>query len=105
MKHLKLGAYSFTIDINELELVSGTEKKFTRGELPYDLKPLFDIVKSHKLNQKSIFVNILVNEYYSASGYLTQYANDGYSLESSDGSILIIRDSDETKITIVYTEY
>ena len=55
MKHLRLGCNAFIIDTRELSLTIGEDNYFSRDELPENLKPLFDIVKEEKSNDKPVY--------------------------------------------------
>jgi len=105
MKHLKLGCYSFTINVDELGLAAGTSKDFTRDELPDDLKPLFDIVYNSNEHacSKSIFVNVIdkTNKLYY-SGFLVQNSAI-FSLDHSDGGLLTIQYVND-RFSIIYYE-
>ena len=103
MKHLKLGTYSFVIDVDKLGLSSGTAKGFTRDELPDELKSLFDIVQSDKVCEKSVFVDIQTENYTKGGGYLVQTTQISYQLTSSDGVILYIA-YENSKLVFTYTE-
>ena len=105
MKHLKLGTYSFVIDADKLGLVSGTAFNFTREQLPDELKPLFDVLKVGKINEKSIFVNVKSNNLTEYGGYLIQYSATGYSLPSVDGDFIVIEFSPNNKLIITYKQY
>lgn len=101
MKHLKLGCYSFIIDANELDLISGTGKEFTRDELPDDLKILFDILSSDEDITKPIFIIVKFTG-GRISGYVT-HLNRVLNLNIEDGNILNINLSGN-KLNILYTK-
>ena len=107
MAHLKLGAYSFVINANELGITAGVQKVLSRDELPDKLKPLFDILKSGKCFQKIIFLNII--GYTDISGIATQISTNSIELLCSDGRLFLCEyrvdgDSNET-IVFEYIEY
>ena len=101
-KHLKLGTYSFILNVVALGLVVNEEKIFTREELPEDLKPLFDIVLSGKPCEKSIFINLSdeTNDTYY-SGYLTQIGDENFVISIIDGDVLTLVES-SGKLSITY---
>lgn len=108
MKHLKLGTYSFNIDLVELGMEIGTQKVFTRDELPDNLKHLYDIVRAEKIYDKSVFVRVLngsvdSDAYYG--GYLIQSAVGTFELNSVDGTIVRIGAVDNNQIGILINQF
>lgn len=102
MKHLKLGYYSFVINTKELGLVSGTEKNFTRDELPDDLKILFDLLEVEKPSQKALYFNIIDNNDAYVSGFAIQNAGS-IEINCADGNLLQISRVSATQISINYS--
>lgn len=105
MKHLKLGCYSFDININELGLSNATPKEFTRDALPDNLKSLYDIVVSNKALEKAVFLRISDNDNTIAySGFAHQLINN-LELSGVDGQFFNASYSSNTnKFYLVYNE-
>ena len=103
MGRLKLGIYSFIIDVDELGLESQTTKNFSYDELPNNLKPLFNIVTKGKSCEKMIFINVLSNNSIY-SGVLIQSGQYTFELNTLDGNVFSVY-RNGTQITFVYNEY
>lgn len=106
MKYLKLGYYSFDININELGLSSGTPKEFTRDALPDNLKLLYDIVTSNKALEKAVFLRISDNDNtMTYSGFAHQLINN-LELSGVDGQFFNASYAPNTnKFHLVYNEF
>ena len=97
MKHLKLGILSVIVDLDLLEIESGTTKSIPFEDLPDNLKDLFNYLKKSHF-EKSVYIVINSSIYSQGEGFGV-INGDWIELNTSVFELSIVLSGSDMEIT------